>query len=328
MKKNVPDRLHLVFRKTEPRDEKFGVGQFYDTPGGGASKISLDDAKDFVDLGCQSAWESSTESLPSIINSQKGLKSMFASPKSTSRVKGWFLHRKSRRSETTPVSRIETPKTAPAYLGTDFKFHHARSVPNLKIDPPKLTLEQLAKIDAFYAPTPVLPETPAPHLGKVYPSWSPDIDYRFNPRPSRSNSLRVGPISIKTAGLDRGYSRVEGLKRLKALDLVSETPESKGFLQPPTSPCSEVTLCSDDQRSRSKTVYSNIKGNMVLRGGIRMAAESKAPADSFSQHENLYFTMGESPIVGRGEVTLRFIEGPLDGPLSDICPEMRELRIG
>jgi hypothetical protein len=57
MKKNVPDRLHLVFRKTEPRDEKLGVGQFYDTPGGGTSKISLDDADDFVDLGCQSIWE-------------------------------------------------------------------------------------------------------------------------------------------------------------------------------------------------------------------------------------------------------------------------------
>ncbi len=280
---------------------------------------------------------------------------------------GIDLYQRSRRSETTPVSGIETPKTVPAYLGTNFKFHHARSVPNLKIDPPKLTLEQLAKIDAFYAPTPVLPETPAPRLGKVYPSWSPDIDYRFNPKPSRSNSLRVGPISIKTAGLDRGYSRAEGLKRLKASGLVSEFPEPKGasasgFLQPPTSACSEVTLDSGGQGSRPKAVstdgtnqstdswrrtwvyspvegevHSNFRGNMVLRGGVR-AGESKVPADSFSQHENLYFTMGESPIVGRGEVTLRFIEGPLEGPLSDseICaslsvptsPEMRELRIG
>lgn len=53
-KKNVPERLHLVFRKAEPCDE---VGQFYDTPGGGTSKMSLDDADDFVDLGCQSVWE-------------------------------------------------------------------------------------------------------------------------------------------------------------------------------------------------------------------------------------------------------------------------------
>lgn len=74
----------------------------------------------------------------------------------------------------------------------------------------------------------------------------------------------------------------------------------------------------------------------MLRGGVRMVGESKAPADSFSQRENLYFTMGDSPIVGRGEVTLRFIEGPLGGPLSEIyaspsvpaSPEMRELRIG
>lgn len=83
-------------------------------------------------------------------------------------------------------------------------------------------------------------------------------------------------------------------------------------------------------------VYSNFTGNMALRGGVRMIGEPKAPADSFSRHENLYFAMGESPIVGRGEVTLRFIEGPLDCPLSDIyaspsvptSPEMRESRIG
>ncbi len=56
-KKNVPDRLHLVFRDVEPCDEQLGVDQFYDTPGGGTSKTSLDDVDDFVDLGCQSVWE-------------------------------------------------------------------------------------------------------------------------------------------------------------------------------------------------------------------------------------------------------------------------------
>ena len=252
---------------------------------------------------------------------------------------------KNGRNEGTPISGLETPKTAPAHLEPDSQFRHSHSVPNLTIGLPKLTLEELAKIDAFYAPTPVLPETPAPRVGRVQPSWSPDIDYTFNPKPSRSTSLRVGPISTRTAGVERKYSCAEGFA-----ELASDAPDSKSasaLLPPPISACSEVIFTSGGQGPRPKVgsadgrnqlesteswrhtwvyspgegeIYSNFSDDTVLQRNVRMKFDDlKTPADSFSLNDGLYFTMAESPVVGRGEVTLRFIENPLEGPLS--CSE-------
>lgn len=129
---------------------------------------------------------------------------------------------------------------------------------------------------------------------------------------------------------------------LKASERASDAPESKranasSFLPPPTSAYSEVTFTSGDQGSKPKVgpadgrnqsteswrhiwvyspgegeIYSNFSDDTV----VRMDFET---ADTFSPNDSLYFTMAESPVVGRGEVTLRFIENPLEGPLS--CSE-------
>lgn len=171
-------------------------------------------------------------------------------------------------------------------------------------------------------------------MGRVQPSWSPDIDYTFNPKPSRSTSLRVGPVSTRTAGI----------RQLKASERASDAPESKSasassILPPPTSACSEIIFTSGGQASKPKVgsadggnhsteswrhtwvyspgegeIYSNFSDDTVLQRNVRMNfSDLETPADS---NDSLYFTIAESPVVGRGEVTLRFIEKPLEGPLS------------
>lgn len=136
---------------------------------------------------------------------------------------------------------------------------------------------------------------------------------------------------------------------MKAPERVSDTPgaNASSFHQPPTSASSEIVFTSRDQRSKSKEssadgrnrstknwrrtwIYSPGEGELysnfsesddaVLRCNVRTHfEESKTPPDSFSPNDSLYFTIAESPVVGRGEVTLRFIENPLEGPLS--CSE-------
>ncbi|KAK2460153.1 hypothetical protein APHAL10511_007832 [Amanita phalloides] len=338
--KKIPERLYLspnVLRKPN-LDGRRASFHIYSSPDDGRSTESLEGVDHFLDVGGHSVWESSTESLSLPLHTPSRSKTKL---KSTERIKRWFFRRKTPKSSvvTSPTYGLKTPSTAPAYINeSEPTLHHSRSVPNLTIETSQLTLEQLAKIDAFYAPTPVLPATPAPRLGKVYPPWSPDIDYRV----ARSASLRVGTISARTASVERRHSRDGALKR----SALRSAPSTSGWtiasqgeplilLQPQASP-SESTFdqqpisgpASASEGSQSSEVWrrtwvyskgeDELYSNLDNDGGIRVKsiADWEGAADKPSEEDSLYFTMGESPVIGGGEVTLRFIEDPYGQPVS------------
>ncbi|KAF8630255.1 hypothetical protein AX15_003032 [Amanita polypyramis BW_CC] len=356
--KAIPEPLHLSPRHgrlRKPRRKPCVTDcEIYSAASGNKSEESLEEIGDFVDIGSSSLWEVSTASSPTVTETPEYNESGLTSPpKSSRRIKRWLTF--CRRSKTTdvvmPNSAPKTPSTAPAYLESDLASHRSFSVPNLRIEPPQLTFDQLAKIDAFYAPTPVLPENPAPRLGEVQTPWSPDIDNKFNPRPVRSSSLRA----IRTADVERGYSREEGLKRLKTLGSVPATSISEEgvshscpsvFLQAPVSSPSEITFHSQrrppvstsfsvrekDENAenwRQIWVYGRGEDEMcsnfdsdsteveVQDTDAQTADDLKTPTDLLSPFNGLYFTVGESD---DGEVTLRFIEDPigLSVPISEV----------
>jgi hypothetical protein len=235
---------------------------------------------------------------------------------------------------------IMMPVTAPADLDPGLSPCRFRPALDLKIEPPQLSLEELAKIDAFYAPTPILSEAPVPQMGKVYPPWSPDVDYRF--KPERSASMRFN--SIKTADVERGISRAESLKHLHAAD-VNLCSQSKGSqdlsAQILMSSHSEITYF-DCQRGMLDTGGGSWRHQWVYcKGGDEgylnietevddesdgeecLASDTKQECDDLGNSKpvtppgkRFFFTMGDSPIEDSGKVTLRFVKDHIEQLLS------------
>lgn len=352
--KAIPKPLQLTPRRLLKHSKNT---QSYDAKNSSSAASSLQNTDAFAETDSRSTWEVLTDSPPPTAGfSPLCQDSVIPSPpKSSGKIKRWLLRRKtadtSQDSVASTVEITKPPTTAPADLGPGFSPYHSRPVPDLKIEPPQLSLEELAKVDAFYAPTPILSETPAPRTGKVYPPWSPDIDYRFKPERSASKRFR----SIKTADVERGISRAESLTRLCALD-VNSSSRSEGNQdlsdQIPTSSRSEITSFDRQRRDsnmrtmstlissrggeswRHQWVYSkdgdetypNIETEVEEEEDAEegtLASDTEQECDDSGDSEpvtppggRLFFIMGDSPVEDSGEVTLRFVKDHLERPLS------------
>ncbi|KAF8626603.1 hypothetical protein AX17_006521 [Amanita inopinata Kibby_2008] len=255
------------------------------------------------------------------LGNQLSVKPGLSSAKSTGGIKKWFF-RKRRTEPSEPMHRREAETD-------NIAAHSSYSTPNLTIEPPQLTLEDLAKIDAFFAPTPILPDTPAPHAGKVYPPWSPDIDYRFRPgMPARSASLRLGKITVRTASDERGCSRAESIKRIRMQGGVVSASDTETRVRPRPMPRGRSETAESWRQmwvyGKGDELYSNIDAddndNKEQSGEASRDTEEQEPPSDVApqQDESLYFTIGESPIIDTDEITLRFIESPFEAQDPDV----------